>query len=83
MPLGPYCLLVGAPSNKTSRAGPVVWKAAAAMGPFKDHNRHLVMSARYWLVATSDEQLAALQPRYAPETMPKPEAGGVSESGKP
>ena len=65
MPLGPYCLLVGAPSNKTSRAGPVAWKSVVAMGPFKDHNAHIVERARLWLVATTDDQLVALQSRYA------------------
>jgi hypothetical protein len=71
MPLGPYCLLVGAPSNKTSRAGPVAWKSVIAMGPFKDHNRHIVEGARLWLVATTDEQLAAVQARFAPEDAPR------------
>ncbi|MCX7273473.1 MAG: hypothetical protein NTV19_09890 [Burkholderiales bacterium] len=66
MPLGPYCLLVGAPSNKTSRAGPVAWQSVVAMGPFRDHNRHLTDAAKRWLVATSDEQLVALQERFAP-----------------
>ena len=41
------------------------------MGPFKDHNRHLTDAARHWLVATTDEQLAALQPRFAPPEAPK------------
>ncbi len=72
MPLGPYCLLVGAPSNKTSRAGPVTWRTGMSMGPFKDHNRHLTEAARLWLVATSDEQLLALQDRFAPPA-PAPE----------
>lgn len=76
MPLGPYCLLVGTPSNKTSRAGPVSWKSVVAMGPFKDHNRHIVEAARLWLVATTDEQLAALQARYAPPEAPKAETDG-------
>ncbi|MFM0738763.1 hypothetical protein PQQ51_16095 [Paraburkholderia xenovorans] len=62
LPLGPYCLLVGAPSGRKSRAAPVVWKAAAAMGPLKDHNRLLAQHAHAWLVATTDEQLAALHP---------------------
>jgi hypothetical protein len=77
MPLGPYCLLVGTPSNKTSRAGPVSWKNVVAMGPFRDHNRHIVEAARLWLVATSDEQLAALQARFAPPAAPRPAAGGA------
>ena len=66
LPLGPYSLLVGAPSDKTIRVAPVAWKTVVAMGPLKDHNRHIVDSARAWLVATSDEQLTALQPRFAP-----------------
>jgi len=76
MPLGPYCLLVGTPSNKTSRVGPVSWKSVVAMGPFKDHNRHIVEAARLWLVATNDEQLAALQARYAPAGSPKEGTAG-------
>ena len=75
MPLGPYCLLVGAPSNKTSRVGPVAWKSVVAMGPFKDHNRHIVEGAHRWLVATTDEQLVAVQPRFAPAGAPGPETG--------
>ena len=74
MPLGPYGLLVGAPSNKTSRVGPVLWKSVVSMGPFKDHNRHIVDAARLWLVATTDEQLLALQPRFAPAGQPGPGA---------
>jgi len=66
MPLGPYALLVGTPSAKTARAGPVTWRTAVSMGPFKDQNRHLVDGARAWIVATSDAELAALQPRFAP-----------------
>lgn len=65
IPLGPHCLLVGTPSGKKSRAGPVLWKSAGAMGPFKDHNRYLVERARRWLVATSDDQLVAVQDRFA------------------
>lgn len=65
LPLGPYCLLVGTPSGKKSRAGPVLWKAAGVMGPFKDHNRLMVDGARRWLVATSDDQLASVQARFA------------------
>ncbi|SAL42493.1 hypothetical protein AWB64_04514 [Caballeronia sordidicola] len=65
MPLGPYCLLVGAPSGRSSRLGPVVWKAASAMGPLKDHNRHIAEHARLWLVATTDDQLIAEQSRFA------------------
>lgn len=67
MPLGPYCLLVGAPSNKTSRVGPVTWKSVVAMGPFKDHNRHIVEAAHRWIVATTDEQLLAVQAARFPE----------------
>ncbi len=66
LPLGPYCVLAGTPSGKKSRAGPVLWKAAAAMGPFKEHNRHMVEGARAWLVATTDDQLVAVQSRFAP-----------------
>lgn len=73
MPLGPYSLLVGAPSNKTSRVGPVTWKSAPAMGPFADHNRHIVEGARLWIVATTDDQLVALQPRFAPPEAAPPE----------
>jgi hypothetical protein len=65
LPLGPYCLLVGAPSRRTSRSGPVVWKAAAALGPLKDHNRYMAARARLWLVATTDDQLVAVQSRFA------------------
>lgn len=72
LPLGPYCLLVGTPSGKTSRAGPVLWKTASAMGPFKDHDRYIVESARQWLVATTDEQLAAVQERFAPPAAERP-----------
>ena len=70
LPLGPYCVLVGTPSGKKSRAGPVLWKSAAAMGPLKDHNRHIVECTQSWLVATSDEQLAAVQERFAPPVPP-------------
>lgn len=74
LPLGPYCLLVGTPSGKTSRAGPVLWKSVGTMGPFKDHNAHLVQAARRWLVATTDEQLAAVRGRFAPAETPPPAA---------
>jgi len=77
LPLGPYCLLVGAPSGRSSRAGPVVWKSAAAMGPLKDHNRQIAEHARSWLVATSDEQLASVQGRFAEVRSPKPEGAGT------
>jgi len=76
LPLGPYSLLVGTPSGKTSRAGPVLWKTVAAMGPFKEHNRFIVESARLWLVATTDEQLVAVQDRFAPASDGKPGAAG-------
>ena len=66
LPLGPYAILVGTPSGKKSRAGPVLWKTVNAMGPFKDHNRYIVESARRWIVATSDDELAALQDRFTP-----------------
>jgi hypothetical protein len=73
MPLGPHCLLVGTPSGKKSRAGPVLWKTVASMGPFKDHNRYLVDDARVWLVATTEDQLIAVQSRFAPGAATKPE----------
>lgn len=65
LPLGPYCLLVGAPSGRTSKSAPVVWQPASALGPLKDHNRHIVEQAGRWLVATSNDQLVAVQGRYA------------------
>jgi hypothetical protein len=74
LPLGPYSLLVGTPSGKSSRAGPVQWKTVAAMGPFKDHNRYIVESARSWLVATSEDQLVAEQKRFAPPEVDTPPA---------
>lgn len=73
LPLGPYALLVGTPSGKTSRVGPVLWKSAVSMGPFKDHNRHIIESARLWLVATTEDQLVAVQDRFAPPAADKPE----------
>ena len=73
LPLGPYCLLVGTPSGKKSRAGPVLWKAAPVMGPFMAHNRYLVEDARAWLVAASDEEILSVQPRFASTP---PAAGG-------
>ncbi len=66
MPLGPYALLVGAPSQKTTQISHVAWKKVVSMGPFKDHNRHIVEGARLWIVATTDEQLLEVQPRFAP-----------------
>ncbi len=74
LPLGPYCILVGTPSGKKSRAGPVLWKTVGAMGPFKDHNRLIVESARMWIVATSDDQLEAIQNRFSPDSDGKPAA---------
>jgi hypothetical protein len=74
LPVGPYCLLAGTPSTRTSRSAPVLWKEASAMGPFKDHNRHLVERARLWLVATTDEQLAAVQGRFAPPADAAPQS---------
>jgi hypothetical protein len=65
MPLGPYCLLVGAPSGRTSKSAPVVWQSATAMGPLKDHNRHIVEQARLWLVATSNDPLVTVQAHLA------------------
>jgi hypothetical protein len=73
LPLGPYCLLVGTPSGKKSRAGPVLWKSASVMGPFKDHNRYIAERARRWLVATSDDQLVAVQERFAAHRADQPE----------
>jgi hypothetical protein len=73
LPLGPYCLLVGASSGRSSRIGPVVWKAAAALGPLKDHNRQIAEHARLWLVATTDDQLVAVQARYGAARSSKPE----------
>ncbi|HEY2020345.1 hypothetical protein [Paraburkholderia sp.] len=64
LPLGPYCLLVGAPSGRSSRIGPLVWKSSASLGPLKDHNRQIAEHARSWLVATTDDQLVAVQSRF-------------------
>lgn len=72
LPIGPYSLLVGTPSARTSRAAPLLWKEAPVMGPFRDHNRHQVDGARRWLVATSDELLIAVQARFAPPKTPAP-----------
>ena len=80
LPLGPYALLVGTPSARTSRSAPLLWKEAPVMGPFRDHNRHQVESARYWLVATTDEQLLAVQPRFAPPAAARPAPAAGSES---
>lgn len=74
LPLGPYSLLVGTPSARTSRSAPPLWKQATAMGPFRDHNRHQADSARRWLVATTDELLVAVQPRFARPAAAKPPA---------
>lgn len=73
LPLGPYCLLVGAASGRSSRIGPVVWKAAAALGPLKDHNRKIAENAQLWLVATTDDQLVAVQSRFVAAKSPKPD----------
>jgi hypothetical protein len=75
LPLGPYCLLVGAPSGRKSRIGPVVWKAAATMGPLKDHNRRIEEQARLWLVATTDDQLVTVQSRMVAAMGAKQGAG--------
>lgn len=72
MPLGPRCLLVGTPSGKKSRAGPVQWKNVASMGPFKDHNRLIVEDAYAWLVATTADQLIAVHSRFVPAATTKP-----------
>ena len=74
VPVTVDCLLVGTPSGKKSRAGPVLWKTVASMGPFKDHNRYIAEDARVWLVATTEDQLIAVQSRFAPATATKPEA---------
>ena len=73
LPLGPYCILVGTPSGKKSRAGPVLWKTVGAMGPFKDHNRYIVEAARLWIVATTDDQLVAIQDRFSPDSDGNPD----------
>ena len=52
-------------SGRKSKVGPVVWKAASAMGPLKDHNRQIAERARLWLVATTDDQLVPVQSRLA------------------
>jgi len=82
LPLGPHALLVGTPSGKMSRAGPVLWKTVASMGPFKDHNRYIVEDTRLWLVATTEDRLIAVQSRFAPVVAPKPEST-KPESNKP
>lgn len=76
LPLGPTSLLVGVPSAKQSRAAPVAWKPAVRMGPLADHNRYIVASAKAWIVATGDDQLIAIQSRFAPAvgaSAPSPE----------
>ncbi len=70
LPLGPYSLLVGTASARTSRSAPLLWKEAPVMGPFRDHNRLQVEGARRWIVATADEMLVAVQPRFAPPPGP-------------
>jgi hypothetical protein len=68
--------------GRTSRAAPVVWKSAAAMGPLKDHNRYIVERARLWIVAATDDQLVAVQGRFAPakqETAPSEDGARPSE----
>jgi len=52
----------------------VLWKTVTAMGPFKDHNRYIVESAQRWIVATSDDQLVAVQDRFAPGETDNPAA---------
>jgi hypothetical protein len=78
LPLGPYCLLVGTPSGKTSRAGPVLWKSASTMGPFKEHNRYIVENARDWIVAITDDELAAISERFVAQAASPPDADGVA-----
>jgi hypothetical protein len=43
------------------------------MGPFKDHNRYIVEDARLWIAAISDEELVAVQERFAPSPGPGPD----------
>ncbi|MGE5712825.1 MAG: hypothetical protein ACM32F_03030, partial [Betaproteobacteria bacterium] len=69
--------LVGTPSGKKSRAGPVLWKPVGTMGPFREHNGYIVEYARRWIVATSEDQLVALQDRFAPDK------GDGSAQGQP
>jgi len=83
LPLGPYSLLVGTPSARTSRSAPPLWKEAPAMGPFRDHNRLQIESARRWLVAISDEMLAAAQSRFAPPKIPTPDQTDGPEKSAP
>lgn len=80
LPLGPYSLLVGTPSARTIRSAPLLWKAAPAMGPFRDHNRHQLDAARQWVVATSDELLVAALPRFAPAKSPASVQSEVPET---
>jgi hypothetical protein len=47
------------------------------MGPLKDHNRWIAEHARLWLVATTDDQLVAVQSRFAAAT------GSRQEDAKP
>jgi len=77
--LGPHSLLVGAPSGRKSRVAPVVWTAAVAMGPLKDHNRLMLERTRSWLVATTDEQLVAVQSRFAP---PAPDEAAAPDAAQ-
>ena len=83
LPLGPYCLLVGAVSGRKSKIGPVVWKAASAMGPLKDHNRRIAEHARLWLVATTDDQLVATQSRLAAAKAAAAATESRQEASKP
>jgi hypothetical protein len=55
-----------------------LWKTVVAMGPFKDHNRYLVEDARSWIVAISDDELLALQPRFAPPPAPAADGPAVA-----
>jgi hypothetical protein len=52
------------------------------MGPLKDHNRYIVERARLWIVAATDDQLVAVQGRFAPakqETAPSEDGARPSE----
>jgi len=83
LPLGPYSILVGTPSARTLRSAPLLWKEAPVMGPFRDHNRHQVDSARRWLVATTDEMLLAVQPRFAPPEAPAAASADAAVAREP
>ncbi len=66
IPLAPYALLVGTPSDRTRKPAPLAWREVAGMGPLKDHNRLMVEGARQWLVAIGEDPLLKLKDRFAP-----------------